>query len=159
MAMRENIRHYVDTSMGSGTASYVLIGDGVSTLTETMNATEETKHYINMEKDSNAVKSYQRSFEVDREDCVDDAMKTWLEKMVDTLPVGTSAKTTFVRFRLSDTSASGVYEAIQVPCTVSVTSEGGDGGDYVHQIVSFKQCGDDVSGKFTLATASFAAGE
>ena len=57
--MREDLRHYIDTSMNASEATFKLIGDGVSSLTEEMNPQEETKHYINMSSDSNSVKSYQ----------------------------------------------------------------------------------------------------
>ena len=66
--MREDLRHYVDTSMNAEKATYFLLGDGINSLTEEMNPEEETKHYINMAKAANRVKAYQRSFEVDKEE-------------------------------------------------------------------------------------------
>jgi len=156
--MRDDLRHYIDTSM-NGTASYELLGDGIESLTEEMNPEEETKHYINMKKASNKVKSYQRSFEVDKEDCAADDVQTWIDGLVDNLPVGSSANTSFVRFRLKDAvdGQTGTYNAIKVPCTVSVTSTGGDGGDYIHNVISVKQAGDDIKGTFAVATKTFTA--
>lgn len=158
--MRENLRHYIDTSMNAAKPSYHLLGDGVESLTEEMNPEEETKHYINMAKASNAVKSYQRTFEVDKEDCVEDEVQKWIDGLVDKLPVGASAKTSFVRFRLKDAVAGsvGVYKAIKVLCTVSVASSGGDGGDYVHNVINVKQTGDDIEGTFDIQTSTFTAG-
>lgn len=156
--MREDLRHYIDTKMNAAEGpAYEMLGDGVSTLTEEMNPQEETKHYINMSSDSNAVKSYQRSFEVDKEDCVEDKVQELLDDLVDKLPTGASANTSFVRFRLKDavSGSAGTYKAIKVPCTVSVTSNGGDGGDYVHNVISVKQCGDDIPGKFNVSTKTF----
>lgn len=159
--MREELRHYIDTSMNSGTPTYEMLGDGISSLTEEMNPSEETKHYINMSSDSNNVKSYQRSFEADKEDCVEDEIQKWLDKMVDVLPVGAKAKTSFVRLRIKDavSGSAGTYKAIKVPCTVSVSSNGGDGGDYNHTVVSVKQCGDDVHGTFNVTTNTFTEGD
>ena len=159
--MREDLRHYIDTAMDDSSPAYKLLGDGISSLTEEMNPTEESKHYINMSSDSNSVKSYQRTFEADKEDCDDDdEMQAWFDKMVDTLPTGAKAKTTFVRFRLRDvTKTPGTYKAIKVPCTVSVTSSGGDGGDYVHNVINVKQCGDDIVGTFNVSTSTFTPGE
>ncbi len=159
--MREDLRHYIDTAMDDSSPTYKLLGDGISSLTEEMNPTEESKHYINMSSDSNSVKSYQRTFEADKEDCDDDdEMQAWFDKMVDTLPTGAKAKTTFVRFRLRDvTKTPGTYKAIKVPCTVSVTSSGGDGGDYVHNVINVKQCGDDIVGTFNVSTSTFTPGE
>ena len=159
--MREDLRHYIDTSMNASEATFKLIGNGVSSLTEEMNPQEETKHYINMSSDSNSVKSYQRTFEVDKEDCDDDdELQTWFDKMVDSLPTGMKAKTSFVRFRLGDVAkTTGTYKAIKVPCTVSVASSGGDGGDYVHNVINVKQCGDDIAGTFNVSTSTFTPGE
>ena len=66
--MREDLRHYIDTTMGAEEPKYALLGNGVESLTEEMNPEEDTKHYINMAKASNKVKSYQRAFDVDKEE-------------------------------------------------------------------------------------------
>lgn len=159
--MREQLRHYIDVTMGTENPEYELLGDGVSSLNEEMNPEEETKHYIHMAKASNNVKSYQRTFQVDKEDCVDDEVQKWIDGLVDTLPVGASARTSFVRLRLKDSVAgeAGTYNAIMVPCTVSVTSSGGDGGDYVHNVITVKQAGDDVKGTFNITTNKFTPGD
>lgn len=159
--MREQLRHYIDVTMGTENPEYELLGDGVSSLNEEMNPEEETKHYIHMAKASNNVKSYQRTFQVDKEDCVDDEVQKWIDGLVDTLPVGASARTSFVRLRLKDSvvGEAGTYSAIMVPCTVSVTSSGGDGGDYVHNVITVKQAGDDVKGTFNITTNKFTPGD
>lgn len=158
--MREQVRHYIDVSMGSNTPQYELLGDGIESLTENMNPEEETKHYINMSKASNKVKSYQRTFDVDKEDCIEDEVQNWIDTLVDDLPIGESAKTSFVRLRLKEavTGEAGTYKAIRVPCTVSVASSGGDGGDYVHNSISVKQCDEDIKGTFNVSTKTFTPG-
>lgn len=159
--MREDLKHFIDTTMSDTTPAYELLGDGIESLTEEMNPEEETKHYINMSKASNSIKSYQRSFEADKEDCVEDNVQTWIDGLVDKLPTGASAKTSFVRLRLRDavSGSAGTYKAIKVPCTVSVSSSGGDGGDYVHNVISVKQCGEDIPGTFNISTKTFTPSE
>ena len=155
--MREDLKHFIDTSMGASEASYELLGDGIESLTEEMNPEEESKQYINMSKASNSVKSYQRTFDVDKEDCIEDNVQKWIDGLVDKLPTGAKAKTSFVRMRLRDAveGSTGIYRAIKVPCTVSVTSNGGTGGDYVHNVISVKQCGEDIEGTFNISTKTF----
>ncbi len=155
--MREQLRHYVDVSMNAEATKYELLGDGISSLNEEMNPEEETKHYIHMANASNNVKSYQRTFDVDKEDCIDDEVQKWIDGLVDNLPVGANARTSFVRFRLKDAveGSEGTYNAIKVPCTVSVVSSGGDGGDYVHNVINIKQQGEDVKGTFDIKTKTF----
>lgn len=157
--MREQLRHYTDVTMNSEKPQYELLGDGISSLTENMNPEEESKHYIHMSKASNKVKAYQRTFDVDKEDCIDDEVQEWIDGLVDTLPVGSAANTSFVRFRLKDavSGSEGTYKAIKVPCTVSVASSGGDGGDYVHNVINVKQQGEDVHGTFNVTTKTFTA--
>ena len=77
--MRTDLKHFIDTSMGAAEEAYELLGDGIESLTEEMNPEEETKQYINMESKSNNVKAYQRTFDVDKEDCVEDKVQKWLE--------------------------------------------------------------------------------
>lgn len=158
--MRTDLKHFIDTSMGDTEATYELLGDGIESLTEEMNPEEESKQYINMESKSNNVKAYQRTFEVDKEDCVEDAVQKWMDGLVDKLPIGAAAKTSFVRLRLRDAVSgnAGTYKAIKVPCTVSVNSNGGDAGDYVHNAVSVKQCGEDIHGTFNISTKTFTPG-
>lgn len=155
--MREDLRHYIDVSMNSEKPQFELLGDGIESLQEEMNPEEETKHYIHMSKASNSVKSYQRTFDVDKEDCAEDEVQSWIDGLVDELPRGVSARTSFVRFRLKDavTDSPGVYRAIRVPCTVSVSSSGGDGGDYVHNAISVKQQEEDIKGTFSVTTKTF----
>lgn len=153
--MRNDLKHFIDVAMSSEAPKFELLGDGVESLTEEMNPEEETKHYINTAKGSNRIKSYSRTFEVDKEDCVDDAVQTWIDKLVDDLPTGKEAETSFVRLRLKDKTDTGVYKAIRVPCAVSVSSSGGDGGDYVHNVISVKQCGEDIKGTFDITTKTF----
>ena len=155
--LRDPPRQERDVSMGKEASQYELLGDGITSLTENMNPEEETKHYINMSKASNKVKSYQRTFDVDKEDCIDDEVQKWIDKLVDDLPTGASANTSFVRLRLKDTvtGSAGTYKAIKVPCTVSVASSGGDGGDYTHNVINVKQCGEDIKGTFDVKTKTF----
>lgn len=55
---REELIHYLDTSMGGENPAYALIGDGVSSLTEEMNPEEETNQWINQANGNTEIKSY-----------------------------------------------------------------------------------------------------
>ena len=159
--MRHEVKHFIDVSMGASEPKYRLLGEGITSLTEEMNPEEETKQYINMPNASNQVKSYQRTFEIDKEDCVDDDVQEWIDGLVDTLPVGKNAETSYVRLRLKDavSGSEGVYKAIKVPCTVAVASSGGDGGDAVHNVINVKQTGVDVHGTFNISSCVFTENE
>lgn len=156
---RHELKHYVDTSMGSGAPSWALLGDGINSLTEEMNPEEETNQWINQENGDSEIKSYTPSIEVEKQDCVDDEAQTWIDTMVDELPTGNSATTAYVRFRLKDKVSEGVYKAYKRNCAVTVNNTGGDAGGNVVNSVKLSGKGSQVKGTFNIATKTFTEGE
>lgn len=158
---RHELIHYVDTSMGAETPVWGLLGDGITSLTEEMNPEEETQQWINQENGDTEVKSYTPSLEVEKQDCVEDVTQAWIDKMVDELPVGQEAITSYIRFRLKDKVSDGVYTAWFRKCAVSVNSTGGDAGANVVNSVKLGGKGKSVKGTFNLNTKTFteASGE
>lgn len=156
---RHELVHYVDTSMGAGQPVWGLLGDGITSLTEEMNPEEETKQWINQENGDTDVKSYTPSIEVEKEDCVDDETQKWIDKMVDELPTGSDATTSYVRFRLKDKvgEQAGVYVAYRRECAVTVNSVGGEAGSNVVNSVKLGGKGAAVKGTFNVSTKTFTA--
>lgn len=152
---REELLHYFDTSMGSGTPSWALIGDGVSSLTEEFNPEEETNQWINQANGNTEVKSYTPSIEVEKQDCVEDEMQTCIDQLTDTLPTGASAESSYIRFRLKDKTEDGKYIAYRRRCAVSVNSTGGDAGANVVNSIKIGGKGEAVKGVFDVATRTF----
>ena len=64
--MREKLMHFLNIGT-TGTDKYVLIGDGVSSLTEEFNPESETKQYINQSNGTTNIKSYTPSISVEKE--------------------------------------------------------------------------------------------
>lgn len=157
---REELIHYLDTSMGGETPAYALIGDGVSSLTEEMNPEEETNQWINQANGNTEIKSYTPSIEVEKQDCVDDDMQTFIDKMVDELPTGTAAETNYVRLRLKDaiSGADGKYVAYRRKCAISVSNTGGDAGSNVVNSIKIGGKGASVKGYFDVKTKTFTEG-
>ena len=156
---RHLLRHLVDINMDTTYANpdYHLIGEGVSSLTEEFNAEEETEQWINQESGSTDIKSYTPSMEIERQDVdqEDTELTDWFEKMIDTLPTGKSAATSYVRVRLKGSGPS--YPAILQPCTVTVGSTGGDAGGNVTDVITLGGRGDKIPGTFDVSTGKFTA--
>ena len=76
--MREKLMHYFD--IGDGTENYVLLGDGISSLTENFNPENETKHYIHQSSGTANVKSYAPSISVEKEYIKDEDLQKWIDK-------------------------------------------------------------------------------
>ena len=154
---RDQLAHFVDTSMGDTTATYKLPGDGIASLTEEFNAETETKQWINEQNGTTTIKSYTPSFEVEREDCIDDDVRTWMKGIIDDLPTGSAAETYVVRVDMSAEAVSGAYPAVRRKFAVSAGSTGGDAGGNVIDSVSFGGVGDGVKGTFNPTTGTFTA--
>lgn len=152
---RDQLMHFVDTSMKSGTPKYVLLGDGIATLTENFNAETETKQWINQRNGTTIVKSYTPSFDVEREDCVDDDCRTWIKGILDDLPTGNDAQTYVVRVDASGEKQANGYPAIRRVYAVQATSTGGDAGNDVTDAVTFGGIGDGVKGFFDPEKLTF----
>ena len=154
---RDQLMHFVDTSMCGTTPSYVLLGDGIASLSEEMNAETETKQWINQRNGTTQVKGYTPSIEVEREDCVDDDCRAWIKRMIDELPTGAAAVTYVVRVDATGTPTSGAYPAIRRKFAVQVGSTGGDAGGDVVDSITLGGCGDGEVGTFNPTTLTFTA--
>lgn len=162
---RELLAHYVDINMvktaaGSG-QDYHLIGEGVESLSEEFNSETETKQWINQANGNTDVKSYTPNIDFDMEDVdpEDEEMQEWVNEMVDTLPTGSEAVTSYIRVRLKNPTGEGVYKAVKRMCAVSVGSTGGDAGANVTNSISLGGKGDGISGTFNVTTNTFTPGE
>ena len=152
--MRENLKHFFD--IGDGTENYVLLGDGISSLTESFNPESETKHYINQSSGSNNVKSYAPSLSVEKEYIKDEELQKWIDKKVRLLPTGASARSSYIRVNiLEEPTEDGVWPAVKRMCTYQFDSSGGDGGSELVNAMTISGVGDGIQGTFNVATRKF----
>ena len=153
--MREKLMHFFNI----GTAdkpTYVLLGDGITSLTEEFNPESETKHYINMASASNSLKSYAPSISVEKEYIKGEALQTWINEKIRVLPVGAEAEADYVRINILDSaSENGTYPAVKRPCTYQFDSIGGDGGGEIMNNMTLTGNGDAVQGTFDVKTLTF----
>ena len=161
---RHLLRHFVDINMDTTytNCEFHLLGEGVASLTEEFNAEEETQQWINEESGTTDIKSYTPSIEVERQDVDQDdtALSEWFDTMIDELPTGKAAATSYVRVRLKGSGPS--YPAILQPCVATVGSTGGDAGGNVTDVITLGGRGDKIKGTLTInaetGTATFSKG-
>lgn len=150
---RHLLRHFVDIKMDTTYAAseFHLLGEGISSLTEEFNAEEETQQWINQESGTTDIKSYTPSIDVERQnvDQDDSDLSDWFDEMIDTLPTGKRAATSYVRVRLVGNGPT--YPAILQPCVVTVGSTGGDAGGNVTDSVTLGGRGDKIKGTLTVS--------
>lgn len=157
---RHELQHFVDISMDKTLANpdYHLLGDGISSLTEEFNVEEETEQWINQENGTTDTKSYTPSIDVEMQDIDQDDtdLVDWMNHMIDTLPTGSKAISSYVRVRIKGSGPS--YPAVQRKCAVSVGSTGGDAGENVTDSITLGGRGDGIQGTFNVQTKKFTAG-
>ena len=154
---RSKLRHFVDIKMDTTYAAseFHLLGEGIASMTEEFNPEEESNQWINQESGTTDIKSYTPSLEVERQnvDQDDTDLTDWFNKMIDTLPTGKDAATSYVRVRI--TGDGPTYPAILQPCTVTVGSTGGDAGANVTDTITLGGRGDKIEGTFNATTKTF----
>ena len=154
--MREKLMHFINISNTSSTTSYVLIGDGVTSLTEEFNPESETKQYIHEANGTTNIKSYTPSIQIEKEYIKDEALQNWVNEKVKDLPIGSDAITSYVRINVFDTtSASNVYNAVWRKCSYQIDSVGGDAGSELMTGLTLGGIGDGVKGTFNVSTKVF----
>lgn len=153
--MREKLMHFLNIGT-TDKPTYVLLGDGITSLTEEFNPESETKHYINMASASNSLKSYAPSISVEKEYIKGEALQTWINEKIRVLPVGAEAEADYVRINILDSaSENGTYPAVKRPCTYQFDSIGGDGGGEIMNNMTLTGNGDAVQGTFDVKTLTF----
>lgn len=150
--MREMLRHYFN--IGTTTApKWVLLGDGITSLTEEFNPESETKQYINQSNGTTSLKSYTPSIPVERE-YISDELQRWIDEKVKTLPTGSKAISEYVRINLMDTPVEGAYPAVKRRCTYQFDSIGGDAGAELVTAMTLGGVGDGIQGTFDVTEGS-----
>lgn len=153
--MREKLVHYFNIGT-SETPEYVLLGDGITSLTEEFNPESDTKQYINQSNGTTVIKSYTPSISVEKEYIQDDDLQTWIDKKIKTLPVGSEAESDYIRINLFDAGQTeGTYNAVKRRCTYQFDSVGGDAGSELVSALTLGGIGDGILGTFDTATKTF----
>ena len=150
--MREKLVHFLNIG-SSTTASYKLLGDGITSLTEEFNPESETKQYINQANGTTAIKSYTPSISIEKEYIKDEDVQTWMNEKVRLLPTGSDAETDYVRINLfEETSTENEYKAVKRKCSYQIDSVGGDAGSELITALTLGGIGDGIQGTFNVST-------
>ncbi len=153
--MREKLMHFFN--IGTGEApKYVLLGDGITSLTEEFNPESETKQYINQANGSTSVKSYTPSISVEKEYIKDDELQEWINEKIKILPTGSAAQSDYIRINILETPTSeGEYPAVKRKCTYQFDNIGGDAGSELKNAMTLGGIGDGIQGTFDVKQKIF----
>lgn len=154
--MREKLMHFFN--IGTAAApNYVLLGDGITSLTEEFNPEQDTKQYIHQSNGTTTVKSYTPSISVEKEYIKDDELQKWMDAKIKILPTGTAAQSDYIRINILEDSVDGAYPAVKRRCSYRFDSIGGDAGNELVSSMTLGGIGDGIQGTFDVAAKTFTA--
>jgi len=150
------IKTFMNTVPG-GTASYDLIGDGVTSLKVNYNpkTTEET--YIHQDSASISVDSYAPVIPVEMTAKIGDEVFEFVDTLRKTRAVGAAAETTIINVWMYETAVSGAYPAEQQNVSIQIDDVTIEGGVPVKINYTINYVGDAVLGTFNPTTNTFTA--
>lgn len=154
--MREILRHYFNIGT-TAAPKWVLLGDGITSLTEEFNPESETKQYIHQKNGTTSIKSYTPSISVERE-YINDELQEWINEKIKLLPTGSSAESEYIRVNIAETGNNGVYPAVKRKCSYQFDSFGGDSGSELISGMTLGGIGDGELGTFDVSVEEWTAG-
>lgn len=155
--MREKLMHFFNIGTADNPV-YVLLGDGITSLTEEFNPESDTKQYINQANGTTSIKSYTPSISVEKEYIKDDDLQDWINEKIKLLPTGSAAQSDYVRVNiLEEPTADGKYKAVKRKCSYQFDSIGGDAGSELINAMTLGGIGDGIPGTFDVSTNTFSA--
>jgi hypothetical protein len=153
---RSQIRTFLNTTP-STTATYSLVGDGVTTGTIAYNpkTTEET--YIHEDNASISVDSYAPNISAEMTAKSGDAVFEFVDGLRKARAVLDDAETDIVNVWLYETPTTGEYPAEKQNVAIQVDDFGGDGGTAAKINFTINFVGDPIQGTFNPTTGAFTA--
>ena len=142
---------------GSGKSIH-LISQGVSELTEEFNPETEETHYIGDQYGTTTLKRYAMTVPLTMEYVDDDEVCKFIRSMAMQMSTGSDADVEYIRFSTLDkeTTPAGqtgdFYTAYKYKASISISSMGGAGEDYLGIEAQINLRGDPTKGKIAIAT-------
>ncbi|MCM1190772.1 MAG: hypothetical protein NC541_15970 [bacterium] len=152
--MREKLMHFFNIGTEEDPV-YVLLGDGITSLTEEFNPETDTKQYINQANGTTSIKSYTPSIAIEKEYIKDDELQSWMDAKIKILPTGSAAQSDYVRINIMEKAVDGSYPAVKRRCSYQFDSIGGDAGSELMSGMTLGGIGDGILGTFNVKTKVF----
>lgn len=134
-----------------------LISQGVSELTEEFNPDIEETHYIADKQGTTNVKRYAMTVPLTMEYIDDDAVCKFIRRIAMEMPTGSDAEVDYIRFSVLDGTGNvengetkSPYTAYKYKASVSVSSMGGAGEDFLGIEAQLNLHGDPIKGTMTV---------
>lgn len=153
---RSEVKTFMNVVPG-GTASYKLIGDGVTTGTINYNPEVVTEAYINEDSSNTYVERYAPTLPVEATAKTGDSVFDYIDGLRKNRSVLSAAETDIINVWLYLVAVAGAYPAEKQSVSIQVDSFGGDGGTSSKINYTINFIGDAVKGKYNPTTNTFTA--
>ena len=151
---RSEVKTFMNVVPG-GTASYKLVGDGVTTGTINYNPVSTSETYIHEDSASISIDSYAPTLPIEASAKAGDDVFEFVDGLRKARAVLAAAETDIVNVWLYETPTSGEYPAEKQSCSIQIDSFGGDGGVAAKINYTINFIGDAVLGTFNPTTFAF----
>jgi hypothetical protein len=151
---RSEVKTFLNVAPSS-TASYKLIGDGVTTATINMNPNVTNETYISEETASIYVESYAPTLPVEAVAKNGDDVFEFVDGLRKARSILEEAETDIVNVWLYETPSGSEYPAEKQPVSIQIDSFGGDGGVAARINYTINYIGDAIPGTFNPTTLTF----
>ena len=151
---RSEFKSFMNTTP-STTATYNVIGDGVTTGTINYNPEVTTETYIDQTSASTEIERYAPVLPIEASAKSGDAVFAFVDALRKDRSVLADAQTDIVNVWLYETPTLGEYPAEKQTVSIQVDSFGGDGGTAVKLNYTINFIGDPVFGTFNPTTKAF----
>lgn len=150
---RSEIALFLDTTPSS-TATWKIVGDGMTTGSYSYEANEESETYIIHDNATTLIQNYTVSLDGEMKCIKGDDVYDYINGLRYNLAVGDDANSHVLLIDKYDEVSTGNFKAQKFDCSISISSYGGDGG--ATPTIGFKVNlnGDPIQGTATITSGT-----
>lgn len=154
---RSAFKMFMNTTPSS-TATYSIIGPGVTELSISYNPQTSTEQYIHEDTATTEMTGYQPNAPVTAQAVKDDPAFEFINNMRQDLPIGSDAHTDVVLVDIFKKQTNGSYLATKQPVSIQIDSYGGAASDPLSIGYTINWRGSGTKGTFDPDTKTFTEG-
>lgn len=154
---RSAFKLFLNTTPKS-TATYSIVGPGVTELTISYNPQTSTEQYIHEDTATTEMTGYQPNAPVTAQVVKDDPAFEFINDMRVNLPIGSDAHTDIVLVDIFSKQSGGAYAATKQPVSIQIDSYGGAASDPLSIGYTINWRGSGAIGTFDPDTKTFTEG-
>ena|SRR5271157_1655354 len=152
---RSQFATYLNTTP-SLSATWSLLGDGITNLKESLNPKTSSETYITDNVATISVDSYAPTMPAIATAKVGEAVFEYIRGLRDTKAILADCETQIINVALYETPAGSVYPATQQACAIQVDEFSGEGGVKMNQNFTINFQGVPIQGTFNVSTKVWA---